>query len=151
MVDAIDHVKAKAHLIHHCTIKNIPLIVSGGAGGLTDPTQITSADITKVYNDPLIKQVRNKLRSQYNFPKGDAKKPKKFGIDCIFSTELPVLPTCQGETAKQQDKPAPQNLNCATGFGSITHMTATVGFFAAAQCLQFLAKQANSVTREASS
>jgi len=103
VIDAIDQVKAKAHLINHCAKNDLPTIACGAAGGLTDPIQITSTDLTKVYNDPLLKQVRNLLRSDYGFPKGGPKKPKKFNIPALFSPESPVFPTCDGDVSEKRE------------------------------------------------
>ena len=140
MVDAIDHVKAKVHLIHQCKTRKLPIVVCGGAGGLTDASQIKVDDMSKVYNDGLIKQVRNQLRQFHGFPKGGAKKVKKFGIECIFSSESPVFPTCDGGVSEKREAGQERRLNCASGYGSITHMTATVGMLAADRCLRILAK-----------
>lgn len=147
VIDAIDHVKAKCQLLAGCHQRNIPVIACGGAGGLTDPTQIQISDLSKSYNDALLNQVRKNLRSNYGFPAGaDAKrkiKAKKFGIDCVFSSESPVFLQCDGSVSPQRP-PAGESsggtrLNCASGFGSITHMTATVGLFATSRCLKTLA------------
>ncbi|SHJ66670.1 tRNA A37 threonylcarbamoyladenosine dehydratase [Rubritalea squalenifaciens DSM 18772] len=139
VVDAIDRVRQKAHLLHHCKQRKVPVICCGGAGGLRDPSKIQIADISRVTNDALIAQVRNKLRSEYGFPKGDAKKPRKFGIEAIFSTEQPMYPQCDGSVSPNRPKDGDgqdMRLNCASGYGSITHMTATVGLFAAERALQ---------------
>ena len=45
VIDAIDNLAAKTHLIATCRANNIPLIVSGGASGRMDPTQIRVADL----------------------------------------------------------------------------------------------------------
>lgn len=141
VVDAIDHVKAKVDLIQRCKRKQIPLVVCGGAGGLKDPTKIQIDDLAKVYNDALIKQVRNKLRSEHGFPKGGSGKIKKFGIECIFSSESPVFPQCDGTVSNTRGNDLDTKLNCTTGYGSITHMTATVGLFATERCLNYLANK----------
>jgi len=155
VIDAIDQVNAKCLLLAGCHQRKIPVIACGGAGGLTDPTQIKIDDLSRSHNDALLNQVRKNLRSNYGFPIGtDLKrkiKGKKFGIECVFSSESPVFPQCDGSVSPKR----PQNtestnseeksrtstrLNCASGFGSITHMTATVGLFATSRCLTALAK-----------
>lgn len=144
VIDAIDQVKEKTHLIAECTKRAIPVVSCGAAGGLRDPSQIKIADITRVTNDPLIAQLRTKLRSQYGFPKGDArKKPKKFGVQAIYSTEQAMFPQCDGSVSPQrptQSNGKDMRLNCASGYGSITHMTATVGHFAAERALHHLSQ-----------
>ncbi|MFC5049813.1 ThiF family adenylyltransferase [Rubritalea spongiae] len=141
VVDAIDRVKEKTHLLAECNKRQLPVICCGGAGGLRDPSKIQIDDLTRVTNDALLAQVRTKLRSQYGFPKGDSKKknkPKKFGIEAIFSTEQAMYPQCDGSVSTEKPKDADgrdMRLNCASGYGSITHMTATVGLFAAERAL----------------
>ena len=46
MVDAIDMVSSKIHLIEVCLNKNIPIISSMGMGNKLDPTKIEIADIS---------------------------------------------------------------------------------------------------------
>eukprot|EP00960_Hanusia_phi_P042656 755642-Hanusia_phi.AAC.5 len=54
VVDAIDGVDDKAALIAACAFVGVPVITSGGAGGLTDPTEIHSEELTKVQDDELL-------------------------------------------------------------------------------------------------
>lgn len=145
VIDAIDQGKAKSLLLASCHQRKVPVISCGGAGGLRDPSQIRIDDISRCYNDSLINQVRKTLRSQYGFPAGaDPKrkiKARKFHIDCVFSPEHPVFEQCDGEvsTRKPSDKADnPTRLNCVSGYGSITHITATFGLFAVSRCLQKL-------------
>ncbi len=126
VIDAIDSVQTKAALIAYCKRNKIRIISTGGAGGKLDPTQIQIADITKTIQDPLISKTRRILRSDYNF----SKNPKrKFGIDCVFSTEMLTLPQTNGCAMSQ-------TMNCSNGFGSITMVTATFGFFAASKAIE---------------
>ena len=146
VIDAIDQSLPKSLLLAGCHQRGIPVISCGGAGGLTDPTQIQIDDLSRSFNDPLLLQVRKDLRNHYGFPQGaDPKrkiKRKKFGIECIFSSESPVFPQCDGSVSPnrpgKEDRTSTR-LNCASGFGSITHMTATVGLFATSRCLKALA------------
>lgn len=147
LIDAIDHSLAKSHLLAQCHQRGIPVISCGGAGGLTDPTQIKVDDLSRVHNDPLLNQVRKDLRNHHGFPCGAVPKKKikrkKFGIECIFSTESPMYPTCDGEVSPQRpEKKAggTSRLSCAGGLGSITHMTGTFGLYASSRCLTTLAK-----------
>ncbi|NWK54737.1 tRNA threonylcarbamoyladenosine dehydratase [Verrucomicrobiaceae bacterium N1E253] len=146
VIDAIDHVRAKCLLLAGCHQRQIPVVACGGAGGLTDPTQIKIDDLSRSYNDALLNQVRKNLRSNYGFPAGGDPqkkiKAKKFGIPCVFSPESPVFPQCDGSVSINRPSSGEKQgnrLNCASGFGSITHMTATVGLFATSQCLKTLA------------
>lgn len=141
VVDAIDRVFEKAHLIARCVALGTPVICCGSAGGMRDPSQLQIADMVKVTNDALIAQVRTKLRTHYGFPKGKNLLVKNFGVETIFSTEQPVYPQCDGSVSIHRPKDASgkdMRLNCASGFGSITHVTACVGLFAAERALQAL-------------
>lgn len=81
VVDAIDSIKFKAGIIYYCKRNRIPIITTGGAGGLTDPSVIKVADLSKTYNDALAAKVRSTLRDQYNFTKNTK---RSFRIDCVF-------------------------------------------------------------------
>lgn len=88
VVDAIDNVTAKCHLLATCKKLGIPVVSSTGASGRFDPTCIQVGDLAKTKVDPLARDVRKILRSQYGFPNGK----KKFHIPAVFSTEAPATP-----------------------------------------------------------
>lgn len=88
VVDAIDNVTAKCHLLARCRELGIPVVSSTGASGRFDPTCIEIADLAKTKVDPLARDVRKILRTQYGFPTGK----KKFGITAVYSTEDPAAP-----------------------------------------------------------
>ena len=131
VLDAIDSVRTKAALIAYCKRNKIKLITTGGAGGQTDPSQIQIADLSKTIQDPLAARVRSLLRKEYNF----SQNPKrKFGIDCVFSTQPLIFPK-MGEGCEVS-----ATMNCATGFGAVTMVTATFGFFAVSRLVDKLLK-----------
>jgi tRNA A37 threonylcarbamoyladenosine dehydratase len=82
VVDAIDNVTAKCHLLASCRERGIPVVCSTGASGRFDPTQIEVADLASTKVDPLGKMVRKLLRRDYDFPRKGS-----FGIPAVFSTE----------------------------------------------------------------
>ncbi|NTS76497.1 tRNA cyclic N6-threonylcarbamoyladenosine(37) synthase TcdA [Catenovulum sp. SM1970] len=134
LIDATDSVQAKAGMIAWCKRNKVKVITIGGAGGQIDPSQIQIGDLAKTIQDPLLAKVRNQLRRDYNF----SKNPKrKFGVEAIFSTEQLKYPASDGQVCLQ--KPAqgegPAKLDCATGFGASTVVTATFGFFAASRVI----------------
>lgn len=90
VVDAIDNVTAKCHLLATCKELGIPVVTSTGASGRWDPTAISVQDLGKTLVDPLARDVRKILRAQYGFP--DGKKKKKFGIPAVVSSEAPAAP-----------------------------------------------------------
>lgn len=68
VIDAIDNLTAKAHLIASCRARELPLIVSGGASGRLDPTQIRVRDLSEVEGDMFLKSLRKILRQRHQFP-----------------------------------------------------------------------------------
>ncbi len=139
--DATDSVKAKTAIIAHCQRHKIPLVTSGGAGGQTDPTQIHLADLSRTTQDPLLAKIRNNLRRLHGF----SRNPKrKFGVDAVYSTENLVYD--QGDGTVCQSRPAgsgPAKLDCASGFGAATHVTACFGMVAVSHILKKLAKKSS--------
>ncbi len=144
VIDAIDSVKVKSALIAHCKRNKLPIITIGGAGGQTDPSKIELCDLSKTYQDPLLAKVKNQLRREYNFPKADAKtsNKRKFSVDAVYSTEQLVYPDNEGNVChakKSQDGAV--RLDCSSGFGAVTHVTASFAFFATSHAIKkYLAK-----------
>jgi tRNA threonylcarbamoyladenosine dehydratase len=87
VIDAIDNLTAKSHLIGYCKERNIKLISSTGASARLDPTRVKIADLADSHTDPMAHQLRKILRQKYNFP---AEGP--FGVPCVFSDEVPMEP-----------------------------------------------------------
>lgn len=139
VIDAIDSAKAKTALIAYCRQKEIPLIIIGSAGGQTDPTKIEVRDLSKTEQEPLLKKVRRRLRSDYGFPRG---MKNKFNVDAVFSMEPLQYPeTGEVCSVDGDDRGAGiTGLNCA-GFGSSMVVTATFGMVAAGHLLRKLAAQ----------
>ncbi len=139
VIDAIDSVKAKAALIAYCRNNAIPIVTIGSAGGQTDPTRIEVRDLTKTEQEPLLKMVRKRLRTQYNFPRS---LKTKFNVDAVFSMEPVAMP--EGDASCDIDPDGQtgiSGLNCA-GFGSSVVVTASFGFIAAGHVLNQLAAEA---------
>jgi tRNA A37 threonylcarbamoyladenosine dehydratase len=138
IVDCIDDAKAKMAIVAYCKSNNIPIVTTGGAGGRLDPTRIRQADLSLVTGDRLLAKVRNGLRRDYAFPKGDDSKNKTskrktalFGITAIYSDENVIQPN---RTCETDAEAAITGLNCA-GYGSSVCVTAPFGFAAAAALL----------------
>jgi len=140
VVDAIDSVRPKCHLLATCRDKGIPVIACGGAGGRTDPSQIRTDDLSKTFGDSLLLSVRKRLRSDFDFPKAHRteKKSRKFQIPAVFSPEQPRFPTCEGETSTARPADLPGTIKCDSGYGAATHLTATFGNHLAAWVLDQL-------------
>lgn len=138
VIDAIDSIKFKCAIIYYCKRNKIPVITTGGAGGLTDPTKIEVTDLAKTWNDPLAAKVRSQLRYQYGYTK-NAK--RNFGIKCVYSTEQQRYPNNDGSVDYAKPGVKGVHLDCAMGFGSATQVTASFGFVAAAKAIEALLKK----------
>lgn len=131
IVDCIDDAKAKAAIAAFCKTKQIPLVMTGAAGGRLDATRIKQADLSLVSHDKLLAKVRNLLRRDYGFAKASSTKPAKLGVNCVYSDEEVVKP----EALCEADSAAITGLNCA-GYGSSVCVTAPFGFAAVGLLLQ---------------
>jgi tRNA A37 threonylcarbamoyladenosine dehydratase len=137
VVDAIDSVRSKAALIAFCRDQGIAMVTVGSAGGQLDPTRIEVRDLSKTEQEPLLKMVRKRLRSQYNFPRS---LKTKFNVDAVFSMEPLTMPIGASCDMDEPSNDGVTGLNCA-GFGSSMVVTASFGMIAAAHVLRKLAGQ----------
>ena len=78
VVDAIDMVTSKIHLIETCKKKGLEIISSMGMGNKLDPTKIEVTDIHKTTICPLAKVMRKELKDR---------RIKKLKV--VYSTEQP--------------------------------------------------------------
>lgn len=118
LVDAIDTLSPKLHLIKYCIDEGIPLVSSMGAGAKYDATKVRIADISKSFNCPLAYIVRKRLRHM-----GIRK-----GFPVVFSEELPVkesIVPCEDRNKKSQ-------------VGTISYLPAVFGCTCAQACIQYL-------------
>lgn len=81
IVDAIDSVTSKKHLIKSAIELNIPIISALGTGNKLDPTKFTITDIYKTSICPLARVMRRELKEM---------EIKKHTV--LFSTEMPIKP-----------------------------------------------------------
>lgn len=136
--DAIDSVKIKAGLLAYCKRNKIRVISIGGAGGQIDPTQIQIGDIGKTIQDPLAAKVRSLLKSNYKLK---ADKKGRLGIDCIYSTEQLRYPQTDGTVCFDKGQTeGSMRMDCSSGFGAVTMVTASFGFFAVSHALKKILK-----------
>lgn len=77
VLDAIDHITSKLHLIKSCREKGIPIISSMGAAAKVDPTRIRVADISDTHKCRMARVVRKLLK----------KEGIENGVKVVFSTE----------------------------------------------------------------
>src|SRR5210317_735891 len=138
VIDAIDSIKFKAALIYYCKRNKIPVITTGAAGGLTDPTMIKVADLAKTYNDALAAKVRSKLREAYNYTRNTK---KNFGVECVFSSQQPVYPKEDGTVSHEKPGIHGISLDCSMGDGAATFVTATFGNISVARLITKILKK----------
>lgn len=79
VLDAIDNVTAKIHLLEQCVRRSLPVVSAMGAGSRTDPTRIRVTDISRTQKDPFAKVLRKELRAR-----GVTE-----GIDAVWTDEEP--------------------------------------------------------------
>lgn len=87
VIDAIDNVSAKVHLLITCLERGIPVVSCLGAAGKVDPTQIKVADLSETHTDALAKAIRKILRER-----GILKEGERLGIPAVFSAERRHVP-----------------------------------------------------------
>ncbi len=85
ILDCIDNMTAKCHLIATCVQRDIPLIVAGGASAKMDPLAVKVVPIYETHTDPFLQHVRKVLRTKYDLP-------ETLDVPTVFSTEAPTQP-----------------------------------------------------------
>ena len=129
VVDACDQVRAKVAMAAWARDSGVVFIAAGAAGGKRQAHLVDIADLSACTHDPLLAQVRNRLRKDHAAPR----EGRRIGVACVFSRE-PVQaadPSCAIE--------APDgSLNCH-GYGSLVSVTATFGQCAAGWVLNQIA------------
>lgn len=116
VIDAIDSLKDKAHLILEATGKGVKLYSSMGAALKLDPMRVKVAEFWDVKGCPLGAALRRKFKREKLFPK------RKF--KCVYSDELLEnlgdVPECDSSGTWDASK---AQIN-----GSLVHITAIFGF-----------------------
>ena len=132
IIDALDSIKFKSNMIAYCKRNKIPIVATGGAGGLDDPGMVQVADLSKTYNDPLAAKVRSRLRKEFGF----SSNPKRsFGVECVFSSQQQVYPKEDGTVSQEKPGIHGVSLDCRFGYGSASFVTASFGFMAASRAI----------------
>lgn len=122
VIDAIDSLTPKAHLILHATSLPVTFFSSMGAALKLDPTKIRVAEFWKITYCPLARSLRKKFKHWGKLPK------QKF--QCVYSPE--VLEN-QEDTS---DDSMPEEFNKVQVNGSLAHITAIFGFMLAGLVIQ---------------
>jgi tRNA A37 threonylcarbamoyladenosine dehydratase len=87
VIDAIDNMTAKGHLIATCKERGIPLVVSCGAAARMDPTRVRVVDLNRTEGDHLARSLRKILRLKHGFVSRALT-----GIPAVMSDEPARLP-----------------------------------------------------------
>ncbi len=87
VVDCIDNLTAKAHLLATCRDRGIPVVSSMGAAGKLDPTRVRIADLADTIVDPMAREMRKILRTKHGLP-GEG----PMGITAVSSDEKRAWP-----------------------------------------------------------
>ena len=120
VIDACDQVRAKVAMAEWARSNSSIFVSVGAAGGKRHAHLVDINDLTAVTHDPLLAQVRYRLRKEHAAPR-DA---KKMGVTCVYSREAVKPPDVS--CAIESDG----TLNCH-GYGSVVSVTATFGHCAA--------------------
>ena len=79
VLDCIDNMTAKMHLLQTCVESAQPVLCALGAGGRLDPTRVRVSDISHTHTDPFARIARDLLRQR----------GITSGIECVWSEEPP--------------------------------------------------------------
>jgi len=120
VIDGCDQVSAKTAMLAWARVNNVHFVSVGAAGGKRYAHLVDINDLSKATHDPLLAQVRNRLRKEHGAPR----EGKNMGVACVFSCEAVKAPdeSCSVE--------GDGSLNCH-GYGSVVCVTATFGQCAA--------------------
>jgi tRNA A37 threonylcarbamoyladenosine dehydratase len=129
VVDACDQVKAKTAMAAWARTTKSLFVTAGAAGGKRHAHLVDIDDLSQVTHDPLLAQVRNRLRKEFGAPR----EGKKIGLSCVFSRE--AVQTPDASCAVEGDG----SLNCH-GYGSVVSVTATFGQCAAGWLIDKISK-----------
>lgn len=125
VIDACDQVKAKLAMAQWARRSKHLFVSVGAAGGKRLAHKVEVDDLSQVTHDPLLAQLRYRLRKEFNAPK----EGKKIGVTTVFSREAVAKPD-----ASCQIQGSDGTLNCS-GYGSVVAVTATFGQCAAGRVL----------------
>ncbi len=137
VIDCCDQVSAKLAMAAWALSRRGIFVSVGAAGGKRHAHRVDIADLAEVTHDPLLAQLRYRLRRQHGAPRD-----KKIGLSCVFSRE-PVLqpatqPVLQCESPGAAAPTHDSSLNCH-GYGSVVSVTSTFGLVAAGWVLDQIA------------
>jgi tRNA A37 threonylcarbamoyladenosine dehydratase len=87
VIDAIDNVVAKMHLIATCVRDKLRIVSAMGAAARLDPTQVRVADLGETRVDPFARDLRKSLKKKH-----DLDCTVRTGVWAVYSEETPIAP-----------------------------------------------------------
>jgi tRNA A37 threonylcarbamoyladenosine dehydratase len=87
VIDAIDNLAAKMHLLVTCVRDRLRVVSAMGAAARLDPTRVRVADLSHTRVDPFARALRHNLRKKHGF---DFSRP--VGVLAVYSEEPPQPP-----------------------------------------------------------
>ncbi|VTU20087.1 Molybdopterin-synthase adenylyltransferase [Variovorax sp. SRS16] len=129
VIDACDQVRAKLAMAAWARESGTAFVTAGAAGGKRLAHKVDIDDLALVTHDPLLAQLRQRLRKMHGAPR----EGRKIGVSCVFSRESVAPP--DASCAMEGDG----SLNCH-GYGSVVSVTATFGQCAAGWVMDRLAR-----------
>jgi len=87
VIDAIDHIASKMHLIVTCLRERIRLVSSMGAAARLDPTKVRTGDLSETKIDPFARDLRKTIRRKHGLDCS-----RHVGVIAIYSEEPPRAP-----------------------------------------------------------
>lgn len=120
VIDACDQVQAKTAMAQWARRGKQLFVSVGAAGGKRHAHRVDIADLAETTHDPLLAQVRYRLRKHHEAPR----EGRPIGVKCVFSREAVQSPDPSCAI------PGDGSLNCH-GYGSVVAVTATFGQSAA--------------------
>lgn len=140
VVDACDSFRSKVELVAWCRRRKLPLVVSGSAGGRTDPTLVRVRDLSRTEHDAMLALVRKKLRAEFGFPRNPG---RYFGVPAVYSLENVRYPQADGSVCGLRPSTVGEGglkLDCSGGLGAATHVTGAFAFAIAGKAIEMLLK-----------
>jgi tRNA A37 threonylcarbamoyladenosine dehydratase len=141
VVDAIDAMSKKALLIAESTLRGLPCVTVGGAGGKRDATQVRAGDLGEAEGDELLRQVRKKLRRDHGFARGEQRGKMHWGVRAVWSGEAQVFPWADGSCGAEPEPGSNLKMDCETGFGSGVWVTGVFGLAVVGEVVRGIAER----------
>jgi tRNA A37 threonylcarbamoyladenosine dehydratase len=132
VIDACDQVQSKSAMADWARRTKATFVTVGAAGGKRHAHLIDVDDLSQVTHDPLLAQVRYRLRKFHGAPR----EGKSIGVQCVFSREAVAAPDASCDVVSDG------SLNCH-GYGSIVAVTASFGLCAAGLIMDKISKRAS--------